>query len=487
MGLFGKKTNPDSYDEQDSQHEGTQGVEAPLPSEGPLRNLVRRLHSDDAQGGKLTLIQRGNAMNHQTERNVNGSVEMDSGVVDQNHPLFKDVAELYTTSMSQDVAAWQTLVIKADSNTVQVDYDYASAPHKTETYRLNDAPDEGEPDQHETVSASHANADTVTVDQSQQSEDRESQAVDTAVPAGAGVGSGALAAAAAQGREEQSRAQVAETSEDSVAQPDQDSARTEPETRAEQRRAQQRRVESAERSPAVERAPEQVSAQQAASAPADSTVHQAERAGDADGLITGPAAAAAVAGSPAGKGPDFDAPSVAHGADVAPSYKAQEVAAPSSERLARGNKVLTEVDVVSRLADAQKRLFGDNGTARDVSAVLIRIRTLGSYFDALAHVRRNGRWEHCATFDLVPEEELKIKELKEESYVDGVGAPVAIMMRFRPRIPPEVSFDYADEEAFVRYEGRLPAQNYMEELRNYPRTSANISQHMNDALQDWNF
>jgi hypothetical protein len=61
------------------------------------------------------------------------------------------------------------------------------------------------------------------------------------------------------------------------------------------------------------------------------------------------------------------------------------------------------------------------------------------------------------------------------------------MFRFRPGIPPEVSFDYADEEAFVRYEDRLPAQNYLEELRMYPRTGAHIPQHMNEALQDWNY
>ena len=52
---------------------------------------------------------------------------------------------------------------------------------------------------------------------------------------------------------------------------------------------------------------------------------------------------------------------------------------------------------------------------------------------------------------------------------------------------PGTFFDYDDEEAFVRYDNRLPSQNYVEELRMYPRTGSNIPEHVNDALQDWNY
>lgn len=183
---------------------------------------------------------------------------------------------------------------------------------------------------------------------------------------------------------------------------------------------------------------------------------------------------------------DSDAPTVASGADVAPSYRAAEQAA-GGEDLAQGNKVLSQKDIARRVAGAQKRLFGADGSARDVSTVLIRVRTLGTYYDALTHVRQGGFWDQRSTFDLIPEEDLQVQALKQDSYVEGEGAPLAIMFRFRPGIPPEVSFDYDDEEAFVRYENRLPSQNYVEELRMYPRTGANIPQHVNDALQDWNY
>lgn len=536
MGLFGKKMTPDSQDEQDGQ----QAEQATLPSEGALRNLVRRLQAGNSQGGKLTLIQRGNAMNHQTERNVNGSVETDSGVVDQNHPLFKDVAELYTTSMSQDIDAWQTLVITADEHTVQVDYDYASAPHKTETYRLDDA----QPAERQIAADAHAsqtNAAHATTTQNPVSHDssnttshgvaaqgqeetpvapRSSDAVATA--AGAGVGSGAVAAAAQGRREEgqpvhnpnpattenQSNAETPvatpDTQQQPVAQEHTSVAQERPEPpRVEQRRSELRRSvapgepTSAETSTdvpdSVTTAPAEHMNSQELPDHVDHDEWREDTAARSGVRATGPAAAAAAAGAGAasrtgsGVGNDFTAPSVARGADVAPSYKGEETAVPSADRLAEGNKVLTEADVVNRLASAQKRLFGAGGTALDVSTVLIRIRTLGSYYDALTHVRQGGFWDQRGTFDLVPEEDLKVQELKEESYVEGEGAPVAIMFRFRPGIPPEVSFDYTDEEAFVRYEERLPSQNYVEELRMYPRTGANISQHMNDALQDWNY
>ncbi|MEX5294557.1 hypothetical protein QYM41_04650 [Kocuria sp. CPCC 205268] len=200
-------------------------------------------------------------------------------------------------------------------------------------------------------------------------------------------------------------------------------------------------------------------------------------------------AAAAAAGTVGGDEHDSSAPETAVSTDVSPSYRAPEgrTGRPSQDTLAEGNLVLKEVDVLRRLGDAQRRLFGENGTAMDVSTVLVRVRALGTYYDALTHVRKNGFWDQRRTFDLIPEELLHVQELKDESYVEGSGAPLAMMFRFRPGIPPEVSFDYADEEAFVRYEDRLPAQNYLEELRMYPRTGAHIPQHMNEALQDWNY
>ena len=58
-----------------------------------------------------------------------------------------------------------------------------------------------------------------------------------------------------------------------------------------------------------------------------------------------------------------------------------------------GNLVLTEAQVAQRLAPVVEHLFGENGTQRDATTVLIRVRALGSYYDALTHVRRNGFWE----------------------------------------------------------------------------------------------
>lgn len=183
----------------------------------------------------------------------------------------------------------------------------------------------------------------------------------------------------------------------------------------------------------------------------------------------------------------LDAPMTGASVDVAPSYSEQGQAKPSETKKADGNLVLTEAEVVSRLAPAYEALFGAHGTALDVSTVLIRVRTLGSYYDALTHVRRNGFWEQVRTFDLIPEDILAILQLKADSYKEGYGSPLAINLRFTPGIPVVASFDYADEEAFVRYPEHLPAQQYVEELRMFPRTGANIPAHMSEALASWNF
>lgn len=183
----------------------------------------------------------------------------------------------------------------------------------------------------------------------------------------------------------------------------------------------------------------------------------------------------------------LDAPMTGASVDVAPSYSEQSHAKPSETQKADGNLILTEAEVVSRLAPAYDALFGVKGTALDVSTVLIRVRTLGSYYDALTHVRRNGFWEQVRTFDLIPEDVLGILQLKADSYKEGYGSPLAINLRFTPGIPVVASFDYADEEAFVRYPEHLPAQQYVEELRMFPRTGANIPAHMSEALASWNF
>lgn len=183
----------------------------------------------------------------------------------------------------------------------------------------------------------------------------------------------------------------------------------------------------------------------------------------------------------------LDAPMTGSSVDVAPSYSEQSYAKPSETKKADGNLILTEAEVVSRLAPAYDALFGVKGTALDVSTVLIRVRTLGSYYDALTHVRRNGFWEQVRTFDLIPEDVLAILQLKADSYKEGYGSPLAINLRFTPGIPVVASFDYADEEAFVRYPEHLPAQQYVEELRMFPRTGANIPAHMSEALASWNF
>ncbi|WP_237207562.1 hypothetical protein [Rothia nasimurium] len=185
--------------------------------------------------------------------------------------------------------------------------------------------------------------------------------------------------------------------------------------------------------------------------------------------------------------PALDAPMTGTSVDIAPSYAEHSQPKPSATEKASGNLVLTEAEVVSRFAPAYEALFGADGTARDVSTVLIRVRTLGSYYDALTHVRRNGFWEQVRTFDLIPEETLAILQLKADSYKEGHGSPLAINIRFTPGTPVEASFDYADEEAFVRYPEHLPAQQYVEELRMFPRTGENIPAHMSEALASWTF
>lgn len=182
-----------------------------------------------------------------------------------------------------------------------------------------------------------------------------------------------------------------------------------------------------------------------------------------------------------------DVPQSGANVDVAPSYSSpsQQITKPSTTELAQGNMVLTEAEVVSRLSGVQEKLFGANGSARDVSTVLIRVRALGSYYDALTHVREGGFWKQQRTFDLIPEDVLNVLQLKADSYKEGFGSPLSMSLRFTPGIPPVAEFNYASEGAFAKYSDELPAQQYVEELRMFPRTGSNIPEHMSRALSSW--
>ena len=169
-----------------------------------------------------------------------------------------------------------------------------------------------------------------------------------------------------------------------------------------------------------------------------------------------------------------------------PSATVQSPLVPSETQLATGNLVLTEAQVAQRLAPVVEHLFGENGTAKDATTVLIRVRALGSYYDALTHVRRNGFWEQVRTFELIPETLLDIPALKTDSYSEGEGSPLAMSLTFTPGVPVQAAFDYANEQAFVTYPRPLDAERYVEELRMFPRLGSKIPAHMTSALSHWN-
>ena len=169
-----------------------------------------------------------------------------------------------------------------------------------------------------------------------------------------------------------------------------------------------------------------------------------------------------------------------------PSATLQSPLVPSETQLATGNLVLTEAQVAQRLAPVVEHLFGENGTAKDATTVLIRVRALGSYYDALTHVRRNGFWEQVRTFELIPETLLDIPALKTDSYSEGEGSPLAMSLTFTPGVPVQAAFDYANEQAFVTYPRPLDAERYVEELRMFPRLGSKIPAHMTSALSHWN-
>ena len=169
-----------------------------------------------------------------------------------------------------------------------------------------------------------------------------------------------------------------------------------------------------------------------------------------------------------------------------PSAAVQSPLVPSETQLASGNLVLTEAQVAQRLVPVVEHLFGENGTAKDATTVLIRVRALGSYYDALTHVRRNGFWEQVRTFELIPETLLDIPALKTDSYSEGEGSPLAMSLTFTPGVPVQAAFDYANEQAFVTYPRPLDAERYVEELRMFPRLGSKIPAHMTSALSHWN-
>ena len=169
-----------------------------------------------------------------------------------------------------------------------------------------------------------------------------------------------------------------------------------------------------------------------------------------------------------------------------PSAAVQSPLVPSETQLATGNLVLTEAQVAQRLAPVVEYLFGENGTAKDATTVLIRVRALGSYYDALTHVRRNGFWEQVRPFELIPETLLDIPALKTDSYSEGEGSPLAMSLTFTPGVPVQAAFDYANEQAFVTYPRPLDAERYVEELRMFPRLGSKIPAHMTSALSHWN-
>ena len=157
----------------------------------------------------------------------------------------------------------------------------------------------------------------------------------------------------------------------------------------------------------------------------------------------------------------------------------------AGDALAEGNLVLTDAKVIEHLAPVTEALFGENGSAKDATTVLIRVRSVGSYYDVLTHVRRNGFWEQVRTFELVSEEDLGIPTLKADSYSEGEGSPLAMSLTFTPGVHVQSAFDYSNEQAFVRYPRQLEADRYVEELRMFPRLGAKIPAHMANALTHW--
>ena len=472
-----------------------------LPAEGPLAALVDRLTARGADRAVLTLVQRGNTMSHQTEQSSGDAAPaVESGTVDQDSPLFDPVADLYSQAMTSARGAWHTARLEVGPEhdgvrPVVTTFGYADGSEAVETWRS------GRPGSAAGIRGSAGDAaqdtaqDTAGEEFPHRGAGEGPRPVTSPTPVITEAEETPDHAAAGRAGHEHGLPEHGVPGRDGT---EQGTAEQGPGGQGSSALG----AGAGSPAPGTGPAPDEVPAARVAAGPEtgepegqrvpDHVDHEEWHEDAEPPAPTGAAAATAAAvaaGTTGGDDHGSSAPETAVSTDVSPSYRAPAGLAdrPSQDRLAEGNLVLKEADVLRRLADAQRRLFGQEGTAMDVSTVLVRVRALGTYYDALTHVRKNGFWDQRRTFDLVPEELLHVQEFKDESYVEGAGAPLAMMFRFRPGIPPEVSFDYADEEAFVRYEERLPAQNYLEELRMYPRTGANIPQHMNEALQDWNY
>jgi hypothetical protein len=536
--MFRKNSQDDQFGEQRQPDESpvtsgsassasASGNREPLPAGNGLPELVELMDREGAH--VLQLDQHGNEMTAHLDP---GEKPERKSVVDTESPWFDAVASLYTAAQASERGPWRRAeimvsTVREGARTVEIEYTFPdSERQQREAYAQRveperedaSAPRPGASDPATTPAGSSVStgpADSAPTDSAAPAE--ASDPAEAPAPAEASSDSALAALAADADRRHDEASSPAEAGlageaparEEPTAE-DQDPASDEavyvsseePQAPAEERevlgapapeetaeapapvdaaldgRAAEAPEASGEPAPAAQSAP-------ASDAPAPEAAPA--RAGSPEPSADLPASSEA-AHAPAGAAaalPD-SAPATADHADVAPSYAAPALAAkPSETHLADGNLVLTESAVLQRLGEAQAALFGPGGSARDVSSVLIRVRALGSYYDALTHVRRDGTWEQRRTFELVPEEALHILDLKSDSYLEGSGSPVAMMFRFTPGIPPQVSFDYQDEESFVKYRDRLPAQQYIEELRLFPRTGVNIPEHMNEALTQW--
>lgn len=494
MGLFSrKKTQEPAPVESSTQRDvlatsldaeqtfATQTAETAAPASGQfaptglgagegLKAVVKLMRAKAEGQVTLNLTQNANDMKYTLYQR---GQEVESGLVTPGSEWFQAVADLYVEEEKSERGAWNRALIvvnpaigsdaavhasfmnTATSKTHNLNYALdmgaAQAQHAGEAGQAGEAQQVAEAEQGKDAAAEAGSAEEAAVEEAAAEETPE---VDAAYQQGAVTAAAAKNYPATASVRSAARAEEAEPAEEVA--PVEDAAPVEGTTAADENDAHQL------------------------------PTHLDDSEFEADDQPQASAAPAQAHNLPA-SAPTLDAPMTGTSVDIAPSYAEHSQPKPSATKKASGNLVLTEAEVVSRFAPAYEALFGADGTARDVSTVLIRVRTLGSYYDALTHVRRNGFWEQVRTFDLIPEETLSILQLKADSYKEGHGSPLAINIRFTPGTPVEASFDYADEEAFVRYPEHLPAQQYVEELRMFPRTGENIPAHMSQALASWTF
>ena len=471
-------------------HTPTAAEAAPAPTglgagEG-LKAVVKLMRAKAEGQVTLNLTQNANDMKYTLYQR---GQEVESGLVTPGSEWFQAVADLYVEEEKSERGAWNRALIVVNPAIGSDAAVHASFMNTatSKTHNLNYALDMGAAQAQHAGEAGQA-GEAQQVAEAEQGKD--------AAPAPVAAGQGETAAQAEDRMSRISARLVQEkAAQEKAAQENTDQSEAEKgESPAEEAAVEpaQEETPAAEAEPAEEVAPVEDAAPVEGTTAADENdahqlpTHLDDSEFEADDQPQASAAPAQAHNLPA-SAPTLDAPMTGTSVDIAPSYAEHSQPKPSATKKASGNLVLTEAEVVSRFAPAYEALFGADGTARDVSTVLIRVRTLGSYYDALTHVRRNGFWEQVRTFDLIPEETLSILQIKADSYKEGHGSPLAINIRFTPGTPVEASFDYADEEAFVRYPEHLPAQQYVEELRMFPRTGENIPAHMSEALASWTF